>query len=70
MDEQPELDVVVLGVVGEVGTGQLSGSWSKIGTTITVGSLGISLYIVEETTNTSTPAPVVQIPPRLGDFKR
>lgn len=43
-----------------------SGSESNTGTTITVGSLGISLYTVDEITSTVTPVSVRQMSPRRG----
>lgn len=44
----------------------VSGSVSNTGTTTTVGSLGISLYTVEEITRTLIPASVDQMSPRRG----
>ena len=40
---------------------------SNTGTTMTVGSLGSSLYTVEEMTGTLTPVSVVQMSPRRGN---
>ena len=44
----------------------VSGSVSNTGTTMTVGSLGISLYTVEEMTSTLMPVFVVQMSPGVG----
>src|SRR5258707_6192468 len=44
----------------------VSGSEVKTGTTITVGSLAISLYTVEEMTSTVTAVSVTQMSPLTG----